>query len=86
VADGTGDGEGVLDGAPDGAPDATGVAVGVLVGRLDGTVPPARTGATGVPLLPLQPPNNPAKAIAKTGLRRRRLFIKASGAWVLVGS
>jgi hypothetical protein len=62
VADGLGDGEGTVDGL--------GVAAGVLEGRLDGAPPEAWIGATGAPLLALQPPNSPANTTAKTGYRK----------------
>ena len=84
VADGLGDGEGTVDGLgdavgvvdglavgdTDGLADGVGVATGVLEGRLDGAPPAAWIGATGAPLLALQPPNSPANTTAKTGYRK----------------
>jgi hypothetical protein len=47
-----------VDGADDGR------AVGVAIGVADGTLPPPRMGATGVPLLPLHPQKTPRTIMA----------------------
>ena len=76
VGDAVGDGLGEAVGAPDGRGDAVGEglgavdgaddgrAVGVAIGVADGTLPPPRMGATGVPLLPLHPQKTPRTIMA----------------------